>query len=242
MESWLEQNTGMIPMNGRIVGGHATTIEAFPWIATMQRFGGHRCGVAIISTTRLLTAAHCTVGIPASGIQIRAGSTNSQAGGQFVQPTNIINHAQYNVGAQFNNDIATIWIPALSFAPAGVSAIGLPLQGAAVATGAIANVAGWGSLCWQCAGTNMLRFVGVPVVTNAQCAANYGAGRITAGMLCAGFPQGGQDACQGDSGGPLNIGGTLVGIVSWGQQCALANFPGVYARVPFFRNWINANI
>lgn len=241
MEDWLEQNTGMIPMNGRIVGGSPTTIESFPWIVTMQRFGGHRCGAVIVAANRILTAAHCTIGIPASGIQIRAGSTNSQAGGQLVQPTVIINHPQYNQGAQFNNDIAVIWIPALSTAPAGVSAIAMPAQGAGVATGAMAQVSGWGALCWNCAGTNMLRFVSVPVVTNAQCAANYGAGRITANMLCAGFPQGGQDACQGDSGGPLSLGGQVIGIVSWGQQCALPNFPGVYARVAFFRNWIAAN-
>lgn len=230
----------MIPMGDRIVGGQPITIQQVPWIATMQRFGGHRCGVAIISTTRLLTAAHCTVGIPASGIQIRAGSTNSQTGGQFVQPTTIINHPQYNQGAPTNNDITVIWIPALSFG-GGVAAIGLPAQGSSPATGALSLVAGWGALCWQCAGTNMLRGVNVPVVTNAACAAAYGAGRITGAMLCAGFPNGGQDACQGDSGGPLTFGGNLIGIVSWGHQCAVAGFPGVYARVGFFRNWINAN-
>jgi len=42
------------------------------------------------------------------------------------------------------------------------------------------------------------------------------------------------DSCQGDSGGPL-IGGTgpaerLVGIVSWGNDCA-NEYPGVYTRV-----------
>jgi len=127
----------------------------------------------------------------------------------------------------------------LNMAPAGVSAIGLPAQGAGVATGAMANVAGWGATCEGCAGTATLRFVAVPIVSNAQCNTNYGGG-ITTAMLCAGFPQGGRDACQGDSGGPLTIGGTLVGVVSWGHGCARPNFPGVYARVPFFRNWINS--
>jgi hypothetical protein len=56
-------------------------------------------------------------------------------------------------------------------------------------------------------------------------------------MLCAGgvTPQLLRvDSCQGDSGGPL-VGGTgadlrLVGIVSWGNNCA-NSFPGVYTRV-----------
>lgn len=51
----------------------------------------------------------------------------------------------------------------------------------------------------------------------------------------------------GDSGGPMaamsTIDGTprLVGIVSWGYGCAKPNFPGVYARVLFAREWILEN-
>ncbi|CAG5124149.1 unnamed protein product [Candidula unifasciata] len=61
-------------------------------------------------------------------------------------------------------------------------------------------------------------------------------------MLCAGNLTGGTDSCDGDSGGPLvcKISGayTVVGITSWGRGCALANMPGVYARVSTFISWI----
>ncbi len=69
-------------------------------------------------------------------------------------------------------------------------------------------------------------------------------------MLCVGSPNGitsTPDACQGDSGGPLvkltNASLTaheaatlpsawrLLGVVSWGNGCAVAKYPGVYARV-----------
>lgn len=49
---------------------------------------------------------------------------------------------------------------------------------------------------------------------------------------------GGIDACQGDSGGPLICNNLLSGIVSYGYECALANYPGVYANVSYFNDWI----
>lgn len=61
-------------------------------------------------------------------------------------------------------------------------------------------------------------------------------------MMCASSP--GRDACQGDSGGPAvaTINGTivLVGVVSWGNGCALTNYPGIYSNVSFALSWIRS--
>jgi trypsin len=57
-------------------------------------------------------------------------------------------------------------------------------------------------------------------------------------MICAAVPGGGKDACNGDSGGPLVVGGQLVGIVSWGLSCALADYPGVYSNVATLKSFI----
>ena len=91
-----------------------------------------------------------------------------------------------------------------------------------------------------------LKYVRVPAITNAACNNDYG-GSITDAMICGGYPGvGGKDACQGDSGGPFvcNDGGKAViaGVVSWGNGCAWASHPGVYARTTYVLDWIKSQM
>jgi secreted trypsin-like serine protease len=88
-----------------------------------------------------------------------------------------------------------------------------------------------------------MQWAKVPITTDQYCANAYPNGFTPADggfdaktMICAGYPQGGTDTCQGDSGGPLIVpvaSGALrlVGATSFGDGCAEAGKPGVYARV-----------
>lgn len=94
----------------------------------------------------------------------------------------------------------------------------------------------------------------MPIISNAQCQSNYRTQfpqqTFDERTLCAG--EGGRDACQGDSGGPLMlpqqlpVDGTfyyvLIGLVSYGYECARDGFPGVYTRVAAFVPWIEEHM
>ena len=87
---------------------------------------------------------------------------------------------------------------------------------------------------------NILQWVQVPVISNAECNSVDYPGDITEGMICAG-DRTNTDACQGDSGGPLVVKNgnqfVAIGIVSWGIGCA-SGYAGVYARVTPYLDWI----
>jgi len=105
--------------------------------------------------------------------------------------------------------------------------------------GALAVVTGWGTLTPGGSLPLQLQAVEVNITSRAACNSAYAQyGGITVNMICAGVPEGGKDACQGDSGGPLVVGDEVVGIVSWGLSCALADYPGVYSNVAPLRSFV----
>ena len=116
----------------------------------------------------------------------------------------------------------------------------IPLACVEPPAGSLAVVSGWGTL--TAGGSTLpsqLQAVEVNITSRAACNSAYAAyGGITVNMICAGVTGGGKDACQGDSGGPLVVGDQLVGIVSWGLSCALADYPGVYSNVATLRSFI----
>lgn len=190
-----EEEGGMILFaQSRVVNGNATTIEHYPWIVSMQYYGSHRCGGSIITTNRILTAAHCTINITPSSLSIRAGSTDSRSGGELVAVTEYTNHQSYNP-TTLENDISVMIIASRLTTGASISIIPLPMHGAAVPDGVVGDVAGWGALCEKCPGISTLQYVSLPVLSNAQCNTMYN-DSIAVGMLCAGFVEGGRDACQ----------------------------------------------
>lgn len=245
------------PAQPMIVGGEEAAPGAWPWQVAIVKQGfdyynGQYCGGSLIKADWVLTAAHCVENSLASDLFIVAGIHNLVEPEPDVAPIDIaeiIIHPGWNTNTN-DNDIALLKLAA----PAPIRAANLPVlpiravdpvpSGVGTLTGVVATVTGWGN---RQPGSSdypaTLHQVSVPIISNDVCNLAY-FGEITAGMLCAGLPEGGKDSCQGDSGGPLVIydevtsSWKLAGIVSWGIGCALPGLPGVYTRVSSYVEWI----
>ncbi|MFW5725051.1 MAG: serine protease [Bacteroidota bacterium] len=230
--------------SGRIVGGSDAIIEDYPWqVAILTSSNQQFCGGSIINERWILTAAHC-IGVY-SNIRIRAGVTNITDPGQTITVEQQIVHPDYQSINNYDHDIALLYLSA-PLDLSGASARAIPIMTQALADegfdapGVMSTITGWGALSWQGNATNILQAAQVPITDNIG---SYSPSQITPDMLLAGYSQGGIDACQGDSGGPLTVPDGegywyLAGITSWGNGCAFPNYPGAYARVSYFENWI----
>jgi hypothetical protein len=219
-------------------------------------FQSQFCGGTLTTPTTVVTAAHCVVDQEsgnlrdASSILIGVGPNLKDPALRLVRVTSATPSPDY-VRRTAGNDIAVL---TLAEPLTGVSV--LPPVTAVEATaltaaGAPVRTAGWGNTATTGKAYPPVFRVGRMVVfPDASCG---GGGSFSYNgvnfngfssreadariMLCAaGVAPGGAviDACQGDSGGPLIAGegpaARLVGIVSWGEECA-SRYPGVYTRV-----------
>lgn len=233
-----------------IVGGTATQITSVPWQVSLQTAqGSHFCGGSIIAPTWIATAAHC-VAEGAPGRIVAGISQLSQSGSGQVRNVKRVIMAPGYTDPTVGKDAALIELTAaLTINGTSVKVI-RPLTAASptalTEAGVTTTVSGWGATS-EGAQTlpDQLQAVQVPIIPLATASQLYGQ-TLTADQLAAGVTAGGRDSCQGDSGGPLVVadGGEMVlaGIVSWGEGCARANRPGLYARVSSFAKWMDSYV
>ncbi|XP_017880350.1 venom serine protease Bi-VSP-like [Ceratina calcarata] len=240
----------------KVVGGVPAVLGAWPWITAL----GYQsrkdpsqtlwlCGGSLISRRHILTAAHC---IRDNLFVVRIGDLNLYRDDDGARPVQVeietkIVHPGYNP-KQFVNDIAVLRLAQDVPFSDYVYPICLPVSDALRTKDFVRTypfIAGWGSLGFRAAPSDVLREVQVPVVTNAACKQAYSAIKaaiIDNRVLCAGYQRGGKDACQGDSGGPLMLPQKFtfyqIGVVSYGHNCAEAGYPGIYTRVTDFLDFI----
>jgi len=227
----------------KIIGGTQASADSYPWMVSLQsKEGEHFCGGSLLDAQWVLTAAHCVEQEVAANIQAVVSEYHLKQtdNGEETLAVEAI-YIPDNYGD--DHDIAVLKLKTAS-QKSTVAAANTALTDS-LATGTDLTVMGWGNTSTSGESfPDILQQVEVPLFAQADCKTNYGniGVEITGNMICAGLAAGGKDSCQGDSGGPLviNNGGTWtqIGVVSFGEACAQANFPGVYTRLANYQDWI----
>ncbi|KAH3849662.1 hypothetical protein DPMN_092065, partial [Dreissena polymorpha] len=239
----------------RIMGGVAATQGLYPWQAGVQMYNRssykyeHHCGGTILNNRWILSAAHCFVDrfnlrmFNRRDFKVHTGYNGRLVSKQDFDLKHLITHPKYShltndydvallmvklkdgFGILFNEDVQ----PAC-----------LPDDSVSYESGQRCNISGWGAKSFgEKNEQNELHAAEVGILGDDDCQKKY---KITPNMFCAGDLEGGVDTCQGDSGGPLvcNVKGRIyvLGVTSFGNECGLPEFPGVYAKVKAFLPWI----
>lgn len=250
-----------VTRNGRIVGGEEVTPNSLPFMAGFVTGYTENvncgdgcellvfCGGSIISSTAILTAAHCLIDLGSATVLVGAHNIEvNEPSREFRTSSNKIIHPSYDP-IYMNNDIAIFKVTIPFPSNSAIKTIALAPQGTKTYVGYRTLMMGWGSISdLSDEPSPVLRTAEMLVISNSVCKLYYGS-TITDKKMCAYHAL--QGPCTGDDGGPLiiNIGVNdaplvQIGIFSYGTGivgCHLG-LPSVFIRVSSYRTWIDLNM
>ncbi|MEU4361095.1 serine protease [Promicromonospora sp. NPDC023987] len=232
--------TGDDDVRPLVVGGQPAEEGQYPWLVGVGSTGDSTpwdrqfCGGSVITESVVLTAAHCVedVADDPEALVVFSGSVDLESD-ELVETEVADLHIAHDYGEPV--DGANDWALLLLDEPVDVEPIEVGVDPAEFET---LEAVGWGETGEGF--PTVARWVELPFVDDGACSDAYPGEFDAQTMLCAGdLENGGVDTCSGDSGGPLMApdddgGQILVGIISWGDGCAVPGSPGVYAEVADF--------
>ncbi|XP_037914717.1 trypsin delta-like [Hermetia illucens] len=225
---------------GRIIGGEEVSVDQVPYLISVRVLGAHRCGGSLVNSDSVLTAAHCVEEVHVEFLKCVAGTDSRTTGGVSRRADKVIIHGNYK-SADFQNDIAIIKLKEHFEYTGVIQPVRLASSAGAFRRGTKASIAGWGTRSEDDHFLPVKMYsVDVYAVDFDECVNSYaGVNTVREGMICTSSPIRGRDSCEGDAGSPVVVGGTQVGVVSWGQGCAREEYPRVHVEVAHYRSWID---
>ncbi|XP_040185110.1 complement factor I [Rana temporaria] len=235
----------------RIIGGTKAKENQFPWQVAIKDGAKVNCGGIYIGGCWVLTAAHCVRADQPHKYRVIIELLDRLSVSENVDsfPVKTVKvHENYKSGT-YENDIALLEVVNIYKEPACMQVDNnlvpacVPWSTHLFKTGDTCVVSGWGR---EEGFTKVfhLKWGNINLMNN--CTSIY-KDRFLNGMECAGTYDGSIDACKGDSGGPLicydaNNVAYVWGVVSWGENCGVAGFPGVYSKVAYYFEWISRHV
>lgn len=233
----LNHHLGTVKPETRVIGGTNAASGFAPYqVSIMNTFGEHVCGGCIIGSRYVITAAHC-MEWPKQYLKIITGTLD------FTKPAAeyLVDEVKIHCGHDkpaYHNDIALIHTAKAIVFDALTQPIRLAPKGSLPKVGDKLTLTGWGSTkTWGRYSTDLQK-IDLRYIDHDNCQSRVrNANWLSEGHVCT-FTQEGQGSCHGDSGGPLvDENQTLVGIVNWGEACAIG-YPDVFASVAYYSDWI----
>lgn len=252
-----DHDAGGFPLLGlpqpvsRIFGGTRAPRNRYPYMAAVyirRPADGvlvQKCGGTLIAPDVVLTAAHCN---PSTDV-VRLGIHHLFDPTENFETFEVMGreiHPDF-VQKSFLNDFMLLKLDGRSEkTPIKLHSMEYSDRNMTVPFTSL-TVMGWGKrMLNHTSSMSDLQEAEVKLWATPDCKANYGGNRIGKQTMCASIA-GVTDACTGDSGGPLIVKeasdtDVQVGVTSWGNDCGLPPYPGVYARMSFAFEWINMTL
>nr|AAC79702.1 neutrophil elastase [Mus musculus] len=149
-----------------IVGGRPARPHAWPFMASLQRRGGHFCGATLIARNFVMSAVHCVTGNFRS-VQVVLGAHDLRRQERTRQTFSVQRIFENGFDpSQLLNDIVIIQLNGSATINANVQVAQLPAQGQGVGDRTPCLAMGWGRLGTNRPSPSVLQELNVTVVTN----------------------------------------------------------------------------
>uniref|UniRef100_A0A182NJ07 Peptidase S1 domain-containing protein n=1 Tax=Anopheles dirus TaxID=7168 RepID=A0A182NJ07_9DIPT len=245
-----DSEESVLERSPRLIGGTNAPWGQFPSAVSINTTFNLHCGGSVVDRQHVLTAAQCLFNanyrlIDPYWITVRAGDIALAPVGarrQTRRVSHIFVHPQFNIRT-LEHDVAVLRLDQPFVLPSNTINLANRTR-RIVPNGVTCQFAGWGaSTNAVTAPVNVLqRFL--PLVVNDRDTCNQAtmhSGRVLESHLCAGNTGASNNAapCHGNAGTGLYCDRALVGTLSFGINCGLANNPPIFTQVRFYNDWID---